>query len=206
MVMIDKQAELKFLISTYEPWGCNYRGPMVLEALRFAHEAHAGQVRKYSGEPYVYHPIEVMHIVEITTYGAFVQPIVERMMCAALMHDVVEDTSRTLADVDATFGSVVSQMVAGMTAPSKPSDGNRAARMKIDKDYLAEQGEYVQTIKCADIISNVKSIALYDKKFAATYVEEKHDALAVCTRALPATKLVAENVITAARRELCVSR
>jgi (p)ppGpp synthase/HD superfamily hydrolase len=202
MVMIDKNQELKFLISTYEPWGCNYRGPMVLEALRFAHEAHTGQVRKYSGEPYLFHPIEVMHIVEITTYGAYVQPIVERMMCAALLHDVVEDTPRTFADVDATFGAVVAQMVAGMTAPSKPSDGNRAARMKIDVDYLAGQSEYAQTIKCADIISNVKSIAQYDKKFAATYVEEKSDALAVCTRALLATKLIAESVVAMARRDL----
>lgn len=202
--MMDKAQELKYLLSTYEPWGCNYRGPMVYEALRFAYEAHQGQVRRYTGEPYLYHPIEVMHIVEITTYGAWVQPIQERAMCAALLHDVVEDTARTLEDVDAHFGSIVSQWVEGLTAPSKPEDGNRAARMNIDLEYLRRQNDYVHTIKCADIISNVKDIASVctDKKFAKKYVEEKWSAVEACCGALLSTRTIAETVVAAARREL----
>lgn len=202
--MIDKQAELKFLISTYEPWGCNNRGPMVLEALRFAHEAHAGQVRKYTGEPYLFHPIEVMHTVEITTYGSWSQPIRERAMCAAVLHDVVEDTSRTLADVDAHFGTVVAQWVAGLTAPSKLEDGNREARRQIDLAHLYDNNEYVHTIKCADIISNVKDFAAVcpDKRFAKQYTGEKWDAVRACRNALRATKMIAESVVAAARQEL----
>ncbi len=205
MVMIDKVQELKFLISTYEPWGHNYRGPLVLDAVRFAYEAHQGQTRKYTGEPYIYHPLEVMQIVEITTHGTWPQPVRERAMCAALLHDVVEDTPRTLADVDAHFGTVVSQWVAGLTAPSRPQDGNRAARVKIDIDHLREQNDYVHTIKCADIISNVKDFAVVctDKKFAKQYIEEKWEAVRACTGALSAAQCIAQTVVATARKDLC---
>ncbi len=80
---------------------------LIKNALDFAKEAHEGQFRK-SGEPYIIHPILVACIV--AHYGGD-----ETMIIAALLHDVVEDTDRSLEDVENLFGKDVANLVAGLT-------------------------------------------------------------------------------------------
>lgn len=146
---------------------------IVEKALEFAVAAHKGQVRKYTGEPYINHPIEVMNIVSRTPecYPA--------MLCAALLHDTVEDTEVLLDDIKREFGDWVSELVENLTDVSVPEDGNRAQRKEIDRQHIELAHYEAKTIKLADLISNSKSICEHDKDFAKVYIKEKELLLEV---------------------------
>lgn len=149
------------------------------KARLFATAAHGatGQKRKYTGEPYINHPYEVVKLLERAGYTN------QFMLAAAWLHDVVEDTEASMADIRAEFGSVVASMVSGLTDVSKKVDGNRAARKALDREHLARQSKMVQTIKCADLISNTASIVEHDPKFAKVYLEEVRLLLAAMHKA-----------------------
>ena len=136
------------------------------KAIKFATKAHGNQKRKYTGEPYITHPIAVMEIVRTV-------PHTEEMLVAAVLHDTVEDTPVTLADIKAEFGTKVMKLVEGLTDVSKPQDGNRKTRMAMDRAHTAKQSAEVQTIKLADLIHNTESIGRFDPKFYKVYREEK---------------------------------
>ena len=82
---------------------------MFNKALQFATEAHGSQVRKYTGEPYITHPIAVADIVRT------VEGHTEEMLVAAVLHDVVEDTDVTIDDICKEFGTVVGMYVEYLT-------------------------------------------------------------------------------------------
>ena len=136
------------------------------EAIEFATEAHGDQKRKYTGEPYITHPIAVMEIVREV-------PHTEEMLMAAVLHDTVEDTPVTIEDIKTKFGTKVAELVDGLTDVSRPEDGNRKTRKALDRAHLAKQNAEVQTIKLADLIHNTMSIGLYDPHFYKVYKEEK---------------------------------
>jgi (p)ppGpp synthase/HD superfamily hydrolase len=169
---------------------------IVDRALVFATTAHAsiGQVRKYSGEPYIVHPIEVMMLVRGVEHD-------ETMLAAALLHDVVEDTPVTLEDVTCEFGASVASHVFWLTDASRPEDGNRAARKAIDRAHIAMASAAAQTIKLADLISNSRSIVERDPDFAKVYLREKARLLAVLTRGDPALKAMAWGFVPARYRD-----
>jgi (p)ppGpp synthase/HD superfamily hydrolase len=145
-------------------------------ALAYAMQAHAGQVRKYTGEPYINHPIAVAEIVKTV-------PHTDEMIAATYLHDVIEDCSVSYAEILYTFGSQVATMVWGLTDKSRPEDGNRAARKATDRAWLAGGSAEVQTIKCADMIHNTESIAQHDPSFWITYRAEKRLLLDVLRKA-----------------------
>ena len=136
------------------------------EAIEFATEAHGNQKRKYTGEPYITHPIAVMEIVREV-------PHTEEMLMAAVLHDTVEDTPVTIEDIKTKFGTKVAELVDGLTDVSRPEHGNRKTRKALDRAHLAKQNAEVQTIKLADLIHNTKSIERYDPHFYKVYKEEK---------------------------------
>ncbi len=136
-----------------------------ISALLFAIRAHAEQKRKYTGEPYIVHPIEVAEIVRTVHHT-------EEMIIAALLHDVVEDTPVTIGDVRERFGDKVAELVAMLSDVSKPEDGNRAARKAIDRAHAANASPEAQTIKLADMIHNTGNILDHDKDFGRVYVRE----------------------------------
>ena len=136
------------------------------EAIEFATEAHGDQKRKYTGEPYITHPIAVMEIVREV-------PHTEEMLLAAVLHDTVEDTPVTIEDIKTKFGTKVAELVDGLTDVSRPEHGNRKTRKALDRAHLAKQNAEVQTIKLADLIHNTMSIGLYDPHFYKVYKEEK---------------------------------
>ena len=146
----------------------------------FATAAHAavGQLRKYTHEPYIVHPAEVVSIVRSV-------PHTPAMLAAAWLHDVVEDTGVTIETVRAEFGTDIATLVGWLTDVSKPEDGNRAVRKARDREHTASAPAEAQTIKLADLISNTRSIMAHDPKFAVTYLEEKRALLAVMTRGDP---------------------
>ena len=149
--------------------------PLINKAKMLAGKAHEGQFRKYSGMPYIVHPIEVATIVQTVEHS-------DEMIAAALLHDVVEDTEYSFDDIAKEASPEVADLVKGLTDVSKPEDGNRKVRKAIDKDHLAEQNAEVQTIKLADVISNSQDIKANDPKFAKVYIEEMKALLEVLTK------------------------
>ncbi len=146
--------------------------PLINKAKMLAGKAHEGQMRKYSGTPYIVHPIEVATIVQSVDHT-------DEMIAAALLHDVVEDTEYTVADISKEVSPKVAELVEGLTDVSKPEDGNRKIRKAMDKDHLAKQSAEVQTIKLADVISNSQDIKANDPSFAKVYIEEMKALLEV---------------------------
>ena len=145
-------------------------------ALQFAAEAHDTQLQKYTGRPYILHPIEVAEIVR----RADGTP---SMVAAALLHDVVEDTAVTIEMIRLAFGPDIADMVGWLTdEPTVEGGPNRAARKKASRDRLAGAPARVQTIKLADLIHNTASIVEHDRKFAATYLPEMELLLCVLER------------------------
>ena len=169
--------------------------PFINKALGFATAAHEGQVRKYTGEPYINHPLEVMNIVATVPHS-------ESMLVAALLHDVVEDCGIDLSEIFDIFGSRVAAMVDDLTDESKPEDGNRAVRKEIDRDHTEVALKDSKTIKLADLISNSKSICEHDKEFAKVYIKEKELLLEVLKEGDPTLYAQAQDIVTKAKKDL----
>lgn len=142
--------------------------PIVNKAFTFAAAAHAAldQKRKYSGAPYIVHPVEVCVLVSMVEHTP-------EMLAGALLHDVVEDTAITLGMINDHFGGVVMNHVSWLTDISKKSDGNRAFRKALDRAHTHTAPKQSQTIKCADLIANTKDICQADTNFGVVYMKEK---------------------------------
>lgn len=149
---------------------------IVLRAIEFATRAHEGQVRKYTGEPYITHPIAVARIV------ATVPGHTTEMLAAAVLHDTVEDTPVTIPDIHSEFGAEIASLVHWLTEASTKADGNRATRKAIDRAFLAQAPAEAQTIKLADLIHNTASISQHDPNFWKVYRREKELLLEVLTK------------------------
>ena len=134
----------------------------------FATAAHGatGQKRKYTGEPYIHHPLSVASLVFMAT-GDVVTT------AAALLHDVVEDTRITLPGIRSEFGDDIAGLVGSLTDVSRPDDRNRAARKAIDRAHIAQADPRAKSIKLADLIDNTSTIVAYDREFAKVYLAEK---------------------------------
>lgn len=148
------------------------------KARMFATAAHAavGQVRKYTGEPYIVHPADVVDILRVYCGPCGTQDF-RTMEDAAWLHDVVEDTKVSIDVIRTEFGASVAAIVDGLTAKDKPEDGNRATRKRNELIRLSKCCKLVKTVKLADLISNTRSIEEHDAHFASTYMEEKRALL-----------------------------
>jgi (p)ppGpp synthase/HD superfamily hydrolase len=137
-------------------------------AYEFAKEAHGDQKRKYTGEPYITHPVAVAKLVMTAEYYDC------EMLAAAILHDVIEDTDATHGDIAATgLKSSIANLVLELTDVSRPEDGNRAKRKAMDRDHLATASFRAKTIKLADLINNSESITEHAPGFAKVYMKEK---------------------------------
>ena len=144
-------------------------------AYEYAKEAHGTQVRKYTGEPYITHPVAVANLVASRTIDC-------EMICAALLHDVIEDTDVTYDDLmEVGFGRGIAELVLELSDVSELSDGNRDTRKAIDRQHTSEASSRAKTVKLADLIHNSSSILREDKDFAKIYMNEKRLLLAVLT-------------------------
>lgn len=147
-------------------------------AYKFAIIAHGEQKRKYTGEPYVNHPVEVARLVASVTDDV-------NMICAAFLHDVIEDTwvnYDNLLDLRLGFGKSIADLVLEVTEEPKREGLTRKERKSFEAMRLAFVSPNAQTIKLADIISNTQSIAQHDPKFAKVYMVEKKELLKVLTK------------------------
>ncbi len=148
---------------------------LAYEAMVFARQVHANQRRKYTGNPYADHLAEVAGIVATVAPD----PV---SIAAAWLHDCVEDQGVALSDLEQRFGFAVAVGVSGL---SDIETGNRAERKAKSRERLSLCAGWIQTIKCADMISNTSSIIQHDPTFAVVYLEEKRLLLDVLTKADP---------------------
>ena len=165
---------------------------LVEKAELFATVAHAavGQKRKYTGEPYIVHPRAVVELLRLVTDD-------ENILAGGWLHDVVEDTKVTNEMIEQHFGWYVASLVSQVTDVSKPEDGNRATRKRIDREYIAGASSDAQTIKLADLIDNSQSIIARDPEFAKIYIPEKVALLLVLKRGNDTLWNLAAGVVSA---------
>lgn len=148
---------------------------LVAEAANYAKIIHASQSRKYTGEPYFVHLVEV----GVTLEWAGCDP---EVVAAGFLHDSIEDQGQTVESLSRLFGLRVARLVDEVSDVSKPGDGNRAFRKKLDAEHLAKASPDGMSIKLADLISNTRSIAKHDPNFARVYFHEKNNLLPLLKR------------------------
>ena len=148
----------------------------------FATVAHGDQLRKYSGEAYVYHLFRVMNTCYLYHNSL---PV----LAAALLHDVLEDTATTEEELrqflykimphtdeaDETLRLVI-ELTDVYTSEAYPHL-NRRARKDREHERLATISHDAQTIKYADVIDNATNVAEYDPEFAPVLLQEYADLL-----------------------------
>lgn len=142
------------LVDTYLASPHRKKVDVIEKAFRFARQAHHG-VRRLSGEPYIMHPLSVAQIVcgEIGLGSTSI--------CAALLHDVVEDTDYTVEDIHNIFGPKIAQIVDGVTKISGGIFGNQAsAQAETFKKLLLTMSDDIRVIliKISDRLHNMRTL------------------------------------------------
>jgi len=161
---------------------------LYLAAVDIARRAHEGQLRKYTGEPYLVHPFAVAGLVASVSAD-------DDMIVAAILHDVVEDSAISLHTINGVFGQRIALLVEDLTDVSRPSDGNRAVRRAIDRAHTTSACVEAKTIKLADLIDNTKSIVAFDPEFAKIYMAEKRLLLKVLRDGDPVLFALADKLV-----------
>ena len=126
---------------------------LIRRAFDLAVDAHKEQRRK-SGEPYIYHPIAVAQIIsDEIGLGA-------TSIACALMHDVVEDTSYTLDDIESLFGKRIAKIIDGLTKISVLNNQELSIQSENFRKLLLTLSEDVRVIiiKIADRLHNMRTL------------------------------------------------
>lgn len=145
----------RHLLDTYLASNHRKKVDVITKAFNFAKKAHSG-VRRLSGEPYILHPIAVAQIVcgEIGLGSTSI--------CAALLHDVEEDTDYTNEDIANLFGPKVANIVEGLTKISGGIFGDRASlQAETFKKLLLTMSDDIRVIliKIADRLHNMRTLS-----------------------------------------------
>lgn len=125
------------------------------QAISFAAERHDTQFRKITNQPYIFHCVEVAEIVSEMTYD-------EDVMCAAVLHDTLEDTKTTVDEIDTLFGSRVLELVKS-ESEDKKNGQDKASTWRLRKaeslEELANCNDLdIKKIWLADKLSNIRSL------------------------------------------------
>jgi len=124
---------------------------LIERAYEVAAQQHAGQVRK-SGDPFITHPLAVTTILAELGMNS-------ETLCAALLHDTVEDTDYTLAELRREFGDDVATLVDGVTKLDKVKYGDAAQAETVRKMVVAMSRDIrVLVIKLADRLHNMRTL------------------------------------------------
>ena len=124
-------------------------------AARYAIEAHADTERRGKGFPYIIHPMEAAAIVATITADP-------EILAAAILHDVVEDTDRTVEDLRAEFGDRIAELVASESEDPMAHLSEEAswhARKQAAIDRLANAPHDAKIVAMGDKLSNMRAIA-----------------------------------------------
>lgn len=147
---------------------------LVLKAYHYADDLHREQYRK-SGEPYIIHPLQVAYILSTIELD-------ENTICAALLHDVVEDTPKTHQDIIEEFGQEIADMVEGVTKLGKLQQYTTVQEQQVEdyrKMFLA-MGKDIRVIliKLADRLHNMRTLKFLSRDRQIANAKETMDLYA----------------------------
>jgi len=173
--------------------------PLVIEALAFAAERHAGHTRKGDDAgPYINHPIDVAaRLVE----AGIDDPSI---LAAALLHDVVEDTGTTLAEIEDRFGSRVRDLVDALSDDKRLP---RRERMRLQEVHAPELDPAAKAIKIADKTSNARDVGFdpprgWSVDRRREYLDWGERVVAACRGVNEALEASYDEVLAAARARI----
>lgn len=139
---------------------------VIIEAIEVASHYHRNQTRKFSGEPYIKHPLRVADILMF--YGE-TDP---EVLSAAILHDTLEDTELTHSVLEAKFGARVTRLVDETSY--FPSPGlTRKEKLVEFCEKLKDISSEGATIKVADILDNCSDLLEKNHEFAKVFFPEK---------------------------------
>lgn len=152
----------------------------------FADNAHGSQMRKYSNERYIVHPIRVMQLCEPYTNQI-------EVLAAALLHDVLEDTPITEVELTEFLQEILTneqtqktiQLVVELTdvyTKENYPQWNRNYRKTLETERIKNISADAQTIKYADILDNAHEITRSDPHFAPRFLKECLQILNVASK------------------------
>ena len=125
--------------------------PVAGAALRFARARHAGQYREIDHAPFIDHAIEVAGLLRRDG-----QP--DEVIAAGLLHDVLEKTTTTAAELHDRFGAQIARLVESVS--DDPSLGDYKSRKRDLRDRVAHAGPGTRAVFAADKIAKVRELAL----------------------------------------------
>ena len=157
---------------------------LIIRAAQFAAEKHAGQKRKYSGAPFISHPLRVAGLVAILLDAE------DSHVAVGWLHDVAEDCAVPLYEIRKRFGEDVSCGLYWLTSPSrKYPERTRVERKQMDREHIACASEMWCCIKAIDRIDNLNELPA-SESFCELYAHESRQLAEVL-----------ESKITAALRQ-----
>jgi guanosine-3',5'-bis(diphosphate) 3'-pyrophosphohydrolase len=125
---------------------------LLIDALSFAAERHRGQRRKdRAASPYINHPIALVRV--LTLEGEVRDPVV---LCAALLHDTVEDTGTSPEEIAARFGADIAAVVLEVTDDKRLP---KAERKRLQVEHAGQVSASARLVKLADKICNLRDVA-----------------------------------------------
>ena len=160
MIAIDEEVEKKEIIRRYrrllrhaKPILKDGDAKLIKKAFNTSMEAHQG-MRRRSGEPYIYHPLEVA-MIALDEIGLGTTSII-----SALLHDVVEDTEFELSDIEKEFGQKVAKIIDGLTKISGVFEYGTSQQAENFRKMLLTLSEDVRVIliKLADRLHNMRTL------------------------------------------------
>lgn len=123
---------------------------MLFEAFEFAFKAHKGQLRKATTVPYIVHPVGVSAILGELGCDQII-------LASAVLHDTLEDTPATKAQLEELFGAEVARIVEGCSEIDKNLSWEQRKQQTLD--FLSHQAdEKILTVACADKLDNARNI------------------------------------------------
>ncbi len=137
------------------------------EAIIYATIMHQGKVRKFRGNPFILHPIEVAQILSTMTGD-------DEVITAGILHDIVEDTDGTLEEIEKRFGKRAAELVDSVSEKEYPGEERSATWKRRKEESLLvlknSQDIGVQMLWLADKLANIRSIAgMYSERGDAVW-------------------------------------
>ncbi|MEX2566925.1 MAG: bifunctional (p)ppGpp synthetase/guanosine-3',5'-bis(diphosphate) 3'-pyrophosphohydrolase [Cyclobacteriaceae bacterium] len=160
MIKVDIEEERKQILKRYrrllkvaKPLLKPGDAKLIKKAFNVANEAHS-EMRRKSGEPYIYHPLEVA-LICVQEIGLGTTSIV-----SALLHDVVEDTEMELEDIEKEFGTKVAMIIDGLTKIAGVFDYGTSQQAENFRKMLITLSDDVRVIliKLADRLNNMRTL------------------------------------------------
>ena len=175
----------------------------LLQAIEFASRKHSTQRRKDAGaSPYINHPIAVAHL--LADAGGITDLLT---LMAAVLHDTIEDTETTPAEIEAQFGETVRKLVEEMTDDETLGS---AQRKQLQIEHAPKLSRRAKPIRIADKIANIQDVVehppprwTHARRIA--YLDWTEKVVAGCRGANPALERHYDEVLKRGRATLAAT-